>query len=65
MQTAHQYVDGLLPEFSSNEYNGAWATDLGSLDAPDLISAGASERAMAYSYDGYYPLPIVIRREAK
>lgn len=65
MRTAHQFITDIRPEFSPNGYGGEWASELGSIDAPTLICAGAFESARAYSYSGYYPLPMTVRRDAK
>lgn len=63
MITGHQISFDIRPEFAPSKDAGVWAADLGAIDAPDLICAGAFESARAYSYPGHYPLPIVINRE--
>lgn len=65
MKTGHQLCFFIRTEYSASAWatDSAWANDLGSLDAPDLIVAGSHERVASQAGAFNHGLPTVACRE--
>lgn len=59
MKTGHQLCFFIRPEYSAS----AWANDLGSIDAPNLIALGSHEHVSPEHGTFSYGLPTVADRE--